>query len=105
MHDEVAIVLEQPVIEVDHAADEALREDADAAVVEQVDAARLTLLGEHRVVAEMRIAVDHAEAAERKPPGGEHRLPDAIALRQRRLLVREQLGAVEPVEREQPAGR
>ncbi len=60
---------------------------------------------EHRVIAEMRIAVDHAEAAERKPPRGEHRLPDAVALGERRVLVREQLGAFEPVEREQPAGR
>ena len=39
-------------------------------------------LVEHRVIAEMRIAVDHAETAERKPPGGEHRLPDAVALRE-----------------------
>ena len=53
----------------------------------------------------MRVAVDHAVAAEREPPRGEHRLPDAVALLERRGLVAEQFGAVEPVEREQPAGR
>ena len=60
---------------------------------------------EHRVVTEMRIAVDHAEAAERKPPGGKHRAADDVAMRERRALVLQELGAVEPIEREQPAGR
>ncbi len=53
----------------------------------------------------MRIAVDHAEAAERKPPRREHRAADDVAVLERRFLVGEQLGAVEPVERQQPAGR
>ena len=97
--------MEQSVVEVDHAANELRREDADAAVVEQIDAARRATFVEHRVVSEMRIAVDHAEAAERKPPGREHRAADAVAVLERRLLVGQKLGAIEPVEREQPAGR
>ena len=61
---------------------------------------------EHRVVAEMRIAVDHAVAAERKPPGGEHRGADAVAHRERRRsCASSSLRALEPVEREQPPGR
>ena len=44
MHDEIVVVLAQAVVEIDHAADELRREDADAAVVEQVDAGRLPLL-------------------------------------------------------------
>ena len=73
MHDEIVVAGAQPVVEIDHAADEFRREDADAAVVEQVDAGRLGAaafaFGEHGVIAEMRIAVDHAEAAEGPPPG------------------------------------
>ena len=60
---------------------------------------------EDGVIAEMRIAMDDAEAAERKPPGGEHRGRQPVAHGERIVLVREHLGAVEPVEREQPAGR
>ena len=60
---------------------------------------------EDRVIAEMRIAVDDAEAAERKPPGGEHRGGERVARFQRVVLVGEHLRAVEPIEREQPAGR
>ena len=59
---------------------------------------------EDRVIAEMRIAVDHAEAAERKPPGGEHRGRQRIARRKRIGLVRQHAGAVEPIERQQPSG-
>ena len=39
---------------------------------------------EDRVIAEMRIAVDDAEAAERQPPGGEHRVGEPIARRRAR---------------------
>src|SRR5947209_4846872 len=99
MHHEVAVVVQQPVVEVDHAADELRREDADAAIVEQIDAAGCAPLIEHGVIAEMRIAVDHAEAAEWEPPCGEHRASNYVALRERRALVREQLAAFEPVER------
>ena len=53
----------------------------------------------------MRIAVDDAKAAERKPPGGEHRGRQPVAHGKRIVLVRQHLGTVEPIEREQPAGR
>ena len=39
VHDAIVVAVRRPLIEIDHAADEARREDADAAVVEQVDAA------------------------------------------------------------------
>ncbi len=53
----------------------------------------------------MRIAVDDAEAAERKPPGREHRGGKTIASVERAILVLQQLAAVHPVKREQAAGR
>ena len=100
---------QEPAIEIDHAADEARREDADAAVIEQVDALRLPVAGvalrEHRVVAQMRIAVDHRGAAERVPPGLEHRLRDAVADLDRRLLEGQDALAVEPAQRQQALGR
>jgi hypothetical protein len=39
------VVVAQAVVEIDHAADEARRKDADAAVVEQIDAGGFALLG------------------------------------------------------------
>ena len=60
---------------------------------------------EDGVVAEMRVAVDDAEAAERKPPGREHGGGDGVARLDRVGLVREHAGALAPVERQQPAGR
>src|SRR5262249_32621681 len=74
--DPLAVAPQEPFIEVDHAFDEAWRKDADAAEVEEVDPggrriafrARLRFLAEHRVVAEMGIAVDDAEAGEGIPP-------------------------------------
>ena len=67
---------------------------------------RLAALVEHRVIAEMRIAVDHAEAAERKPPGREHRGGrGGCASSSGASLWASSLRALEPVEREQPAGR
>ena len=62
------------------------------------------LVRENRVVAEVRIAVDHAEAAEWEPPGGEHRGGDAVAHRELGFGVVEQPPAFEPVESEQTAG-
>src|SRR6266700_2065614 len=93
------------MVEVDHAADELRRENADAAIVEQVDAVRGAVLDEGRVVAEMRIAVDHAEAAERLPPSLKHRDRDAIARRDVIALVGQQLVALEPVEGEETPRR
>ena len=59
---------------------------------------------EHRVVAEMRIAVDDAESAEWKPPGGEHGGGEPVAHGKRIVLVCEQLVAGEPIHRQQAAG-
>ena len=41
MHDEIVVAVQQPVIEIDDAAHEFRRENADAAVVEQIDAGGL----------------------------------------------------------------
>src|SRR6266849_3870036 len=98
MHHQSLIAPEQAVVEVDHAADEFRRKDADASVVEQVDSLRRTTLYECRVVAEMRVAMDHAEPAERLPPRLEHRSRDAVASRDGVALVSQQLVAFEPLE-------
>src|SRR5262245_58842021 len=68
VHQRGVVAAARPVIEVDHAAHEFGGEDTNAAVVEEIDAAALPALVEHRIVAEMRIAMDDAEAAEREPP-------------------------------------
>ena len=56
LHDQAAIIVLQAMVEVDHPADELCREDANAAVIEQIDAGRLARLPEPGVVAEMRVA-------------------------------------------------
>ena len=93
VHHQLALVVQQPVVEIDHALHERRREGADAAVVEQVDAGRpperavrsgRAALLEDRVVAEVRVAVDHAVVRERIPPRLEHRLRDGVAIFQRR---------------------
>ena len=94
--DAVAVVRLEAAIELDHAFDEARRKDADAAVVEEVDAGRPAVLLEDRVVAEMRVAVDHAEMREGPPPGLEQRRRDAVALLQRMVDEGEQRLALEP---------
>src|SRR5712691_3328883 len=105
VHDEVVVAFQQPVVEVDDAADECRRKDADAAVIEEIDPRRPAVGLEHRVVAEMRITVDHAETAERPPPRREHRGADAVAGGEIVVRVLEQPAAVEPVEGDEPAGR
>src|SRR6266849_11202682 len=98
MHHQSVIAAEQAVVQVDHAADEFRRKDADAAVVEQVDPVRRAVLYECRVVAEMRVAMDHAEPAEWLPPRLEHRNRDAVARRDGVALASQQLVTFEPVE-------
>ena len=100
------IVRAQALVEVDHARHELRREDADAAVVEQVDPRHLVVaLAPHRVVAEVGVAVDHAVMAEGHPPGLEHRDGDAVTHLQRLVLEGEELAAVEPFHGEQAVGR
>ena len=48
------------------------------------------LVLEHRVIAEMRVAVDHAVMAERIPPGAEHGTGDLVMLFERPVGVVEQ---------------
>ena len=99
------VALVQPAIEIDDALDEFRREGAHAAIVEQIDAGRLPrIVLEHRVVAEMRVAVNHAVVAERIPPGAEHGAGDLVALFERPVGVVEQLAAVEPGHGEEPLG-
>src|ERR1700730_11493743 len=81
MHHQRLITLEEAVVEIDHAADEFRGKDTDTAVVEQVDSVLRAALDENRVIAEMRVAMDHAEAAERLPPRLEPRHRDAVARR------------------------
>ena len=77
---EVAVVaLERPV-EIDHALDELGPEHADAAEIEQVEVEVVA----HRVVAEMRVAVDHGVAVERHVPGAEHAQGQPVAILLRR---------------------
>src|SRR5262249_57037345 len=71
-NDEIDVSFQEAMIEIDDTADEFRREDADAAVVQEIDARGPARHIEHGVIAEMRIAVDHAEAAKRPPPGPEH---------------------------------
>ena len=40
VHDEIVVVVQQPVIEIDNAAHELRRENADAAVIQQIDPRR-----------------------------------------------------------------
>ena len=61
--------------------------------------------GRTGVVAEMRVAVEHAVTVEGHVPGVEHLQRDLVALRRRRLPEVEQGGAVEPAHGEQPPGR
>ncbi len=104
MHDEIVIAVQEPVVKVDNALHELWRKDSDAAIVEQIDSGRLSFLREHRVIAEMRIAVNDAEAAEWKPPRGEHGGRQGVTRFEGIVFVREHARALEPIEREQAAG-
>ncbi len=84
VHDEIVIAVQEAVIEIDDAAHEGRRKNADAAIIEEIDPGRRAVALEHRVIAEMRVAVNDAEAAERKPPGGEHGGGEHVAHRERR---------------------
>src|SRR5262249_19524621 len=55
VQDQGIVVLEQPMIEIDHAADEPGRENPNATVVEEVDSPRFAVVDKRRVVTEVRI--------------------------------------------------
>ena len=75
------IIVEHGAVEIDDAADKFRREDADAAKIEQVDGVVLA----HGVIAQMRVAVNHAVAIEGNIPGAEHIHGQAVALFGRRV--------------------
>mmetsp|Transcript_32142 Transcript_32142/g.44869 ORF Transcript_32142/g.44869 Transcript_32142/m.44869 type:complete len:313 (-) Transcript_32142:195-1133(-) len=103
LHRQLLVIVAERPVEVDHALDEGRREDPDAAVVQQVDRAIVP----HGVIAQMRIAMDHAVEIERHVPGPEHVHRDPVAF----LLIGMGLdefhhrGAVQPGHGDQPAGR
>ena len=101
MDRQVFVVVLERVVEVDHALDEGRREHADAAEIEQVD----RIVFPRRIVAEMRVAVDHAVIVERHIPGAEHGARQRVAGLDRCVLERGQLLPVEPAHGQQPAGR
>src|SRR6266849_7897292 len=104
VHDEVIIALEQPAIEINDATHEFHCKEADAAIVEQIDSRRPAADLEHRIVAEMGIAVDHPVTTERPPPCREHGCAEEIARCEIVILMREQSVAVEPIESKEAAG-
>src|SRR5215211_9399631 len=104
MDDASPVVGLEAAIKIDHAADEARVEDADAAVIEEIDPPRLPALGEHRVIAEVRIAVDDSRMAERVPPGLEHGDRQPVADLDRGLGKLQDLLPLQPFERQKPSG-
>src|SRR5215471_3232665 len=105
MHDEIVISLEQPVVEIKDTAHEFRGKDADAAIVEQIDPSRTPVDFEHRVVAEMGVAVDDTIAAKRPPPRGEHGGAEDVAGCEIVIPVREQPVPIEPIEGEEATCR
>ena len=105
VHHAVAVAVQKALVEVHHAGEETRREHPDAAVIEQVDALRLAPLREHRIVAEMRIAVDDADLRHRVPPRLEHRHREPVADLDRAVLKVEDLVALQPAERQQALRR
>ena len=98
---QLAVVALQRVIEVDHAFDETWREYPDAAEIEQIYGA----VRRYGVVAEMRVAVDHAVIVERHVPGPEHAQRDLVAQFDGRVFGEfEDRAPFEPGHRQQTPG-
>ena len=95
------VVGHQRAVKLDRAAHETRREDPDAAEIHQID----RTVRPHRVVAEMRIAVDHAVGIERHVPGAEHVGGQPVLVLLRMALPVEQWLALQPGHGEQPVGR
>src|SRR6202050_5407240 len=105
VHDEIVLAMQETVIKIDDALHEFRRKNPDAAVVEQVYASGSAVTLKDRIVAEVWVAVNDTEPAERKPPSGEHGSRPRGARGKRIVLVGQHAAAFEPVEGEQPAGR
>src|SRR6516162_9636134 len=97
---EVAIVALQGTVEIDDAAHKRGSEDADTAKIEQVDRSPRC----HRVVAEMRVAMNYPVTINRHIPDPKHPQRNLIAVRQRGFCSIENRRPVEPGHRQQPAG-
>ena len=90
------------MIEVDDALDESRREDPDAAEIQQVH----RVIAGDRVIAEMRVAVDHAVVIERHIPDPEHAQRDPVAQCERSVFGEiEDRAAFEPGHRQQTTSR
>jgi hypothetical protein len=80
VHDARIVAGAQTLVEIVDAFDKARGKDADATIIEKIDAARhARFIGKNGIIAEMRIAVDHPIGAERHPPRLEHRDRHTIA--------------------------
>ena len=92
-------------VKLDDAADEARRENPDAAVVEEIDRLDTARLARTRrddgIVAEMRVAMDDAVTQEGAPPRLEQQRRNMGAALGRSRLELQQLRAIEPFQREQ----
>ena len=109
LRDPRLVVRLERAIKLDHAEHEPRREDAHAAIVEQIDAVDAALLAVagrgDRVIAEMRIAMNDAVAQERAPPRVEQADSDGVARLLRRGLEGDERLAVEPLHRQQSPRR
>src|SRR5665213_438062 len=97
----LAVAGDHRPVELYHPVDEGRREDPNAAEVEEIEP--VGVAGE-AVVAQMRVAVDHPEPDQRRPPSFEEDLGDAVAGR----LVGPDEGLeaapLQPVHGQKPAG-
>src|SRR5689334_569804 len=103
----------EPSVEVDDALHELRLERPHATVIEEVDPARhwqaalaaRRTAGEQVVVAEGRIAVDHAIMRAWEPPRAEHRPRNLVSRLVSRGLVLDQPASLAPGHRQQPLRR
>ena len=98
MHGQFVIAIAQRLVEVDDSGDEIRPEHPHAAEIQQIHAA----IRPHRIIAEMRIAMDRAEEIERHIPGAEHVQRHIVAEIEIVPGDREQRRAVEPVHGQEP---
>ena len=90
----------QGAIKSDHARHELRREGSDAAIVQKIDAAVIA----HRVIAQMRIAVDRAVTREGPPPCLEQRGGNGVARLQPGFFEFRNRRAIEPCHRQKALG-
>ena len=98
----VVVMVANGFEQLDHTGDEAGVEHADGAEIQQID----RTIGANLIVAQMRIAMDHAVSVKRHIPGPKKRLGDGVAFFLRWVLGQtvHQGTAVQPGHRQQPVG-